>query len=188
MKLVVLERTFSPELPAPMTFDRWMAVNHSLDGCLESRQVHWHNSLVSENGDRSICVFEVPAMESVRAACRQARMPFQRVWSAELWIDQAPNDLPPDSSVVVAEVNAPQPMTKAVDEAAKQQAAEHFQAMNIQSLCSVVSLDGTHSVCLFLAPGVEAVRSLYHTTNMPFQQIWKATLIRPLDPLIHLQK
>ncbi|HIK15553.1 MAG TPA: hypothetical protein IGS53_09765 [Leptolyngbyaceae cyanobacterium M33_DOE_097] len=179
MKLVVLERTFSPELPVPMTFDRWMVVNHSLDDCLESRQVHWHNSLVSENGDRSICVFEVPAMELVRTACRQARMPFQRVWAAELWVDQALNNRPQGSSVIVAEVDYPQPVTRAVDEAAKQQAAGYFQNMNIQSLCSVVSLDGNHSICVFSAVSAEAVRSLYRTTNMPFQQIWKATLIRP---------
>lgn len=40
MKLAVLERTFSPELAAPMTHDHWMRVNHTLNGCLEARQVH----------------------------------------------------------------------------------------------------------------------------------------------------
>lgn len=180
MKLAVLERTFSPSLAAPMTFDRWMQVNHRLDGCLEARQVHWLYSLVSVNGDRSICLFNVPYTETVREACRETRMPFQRAWQAELWVPETPQRFPQGAGLIVAEVNYDPPITKTVYEATKRQFKSCLDELNIQSVFSIIAMDGTHSVCLFSASSAEQVRSLYRKVRIPFECIWKATLIQPV--------
>jgi hypothetical protein len=179
MKLAVLERTFTPELAAPITYDNWMQVNHTLDGCLEARQVEWLYSLVSVNGDRSVCLFNVPYTETVRESCREARMPFQRVWQADLWMEQDLTSFPQGCSLVIAAVNFDPPMTKTKYEFCKQQAEGCFQELKIQPAFTAISLDGTSSICAFSATSAEAVRSLYRKVGQPFQQIWKAILIRP---------
>ena len=178
MKLVVLERAFSPELAAPIAYDNWMQVNHTLDGCLAVRQVQWLHSLVSVNGDRSICLFQVPYAEMLRAACREARMPFERVWQADLWLEQDPASFPQGCFLVIAAVNYDPPMTKTMYEFSKQQAEGCFQEFKIQPAFTAVSLDGTHSICAFSATSAEDVRSLCRKMGQPFQQVWKAILIR----------
>jgi hypothetical protein len=179
MKLAVLERTFTPELAAPITDDNWMRVNHTLNSYLAARQVQWLHSLVSVNGDRAVCLFQVPHTETLREACCEARMPFQRVWQADLWVEQDPTSFPQGCSLVIAAVNFDPPMTKTKYELCKQQAEGCFQEFKIQPFFTAISLDGTHSICVFSATSAEAVRSLYRTISQPFQQVWKAILIRP---------
>ncbi len=179
MSIAILERTFAAKLVAPMTYDTWMQVNHTLDGCLEARNVHWLYSLVSAQGDRSVCLFRVPYTETAREACREACMPFQRVWQADLWVDQEVANFPQGCSLIIAEVNYDPPLTKTIYESSKQQAADCFHELNVQHTFSAVSLDGIHSICVFLAATAEDVRSLYRKIGQPFQQVWKATLIQP---------
>jgi hypothetical protein len=179
MSIAILERTFAPNLVAPITYDNWMQVNHTLDGCLDARNVNWLYSLVSAQGDRSVCLFQVPYNETVQEACREARMPFQQVWQAELWLDQDPSNFPQGCSLMIAEVNYDPPMTKAIYESSRQQVEGCFQELDMQHVFSTVSPDGTHSICVFSAASAEQVRSLYRKISQPFQQVWKATLIRP---------
>lgn len=181
MKLVVLERAFTPEIASSITYDYWMQVNHVLDGCLEARQVDWLYSLVSMNGDRSICLFRAPYIETVRESCRQARMPFQKVWAAELWLEHDPQSFPQSTALIVAEVNYDSPITKSFYEATKQQAKNCLSELNVQSAFSIIALDGTHSVCLFSAASAEDVRLLYRKVRMPFKHIWKAALIQSIS-------
>jgi hypothetical protein len=179
IKLAVLERTFSPSLSTPVNYDRWMEVNHRLDGCLEARQAHWLYSLVSMNGDRSICVFNVPYAETVREACREARMPFQCVWQADLWLAENLQNLACGTPLIVTEVNYDPPITKTVYEVTKQRAKVCLDELNVQSVFSMIALDGTHSVCPFSAASVEQVRSLYRKVRIPVERIWKGTLLQP---------
>jgi hypothetical protein len=180
MKFAVLERTFSPSLAAPVTLDHWMQVNHMLDGCLEARQVQWLHSLVSVNGDRSICLFQAPYADTVREACRQARMPFQQIWSADLWLPDDAQPFPQGTSLILAEVNYEPPITRTIYDATRRQAKGCLDELNIQSAFSIVALDGTHSVCLFSASSAEQVRSLYRKFGMPFKRVWKASFIQPM--------
>jgi hypothetical protein len=187
MKLVVLERTHSPPLPGLMTYDNWMQQNHAIDSCLEVRQVDWLCSLVSLTGDRSICLFDAPYTEALREACRQARMPFQRVWAAERESANAPQPFPqsfPQSfpqhtTLVVVESNYNSPITLADYQETPQQMQEALAGSNVQLAFSILALDGTHSVLLFSASHAEEVRSL-DCIKIPLQQIWQGTLIQPL--------
>lgn len=180
MKLTVLERSFSPELPAPMTFDQWMQVNHRLDGCLEARQVHWVNSVVSVNGDRCVCLFQAPYADTLREASREARMPFERVWQADLWVAENPQIFSQGTSLIAAEVSYDTPITKTIYEATKRQAKGWLDELNIQSAFSIIALDGSYSISLFSATNAEAVRSLYRKVGIRFERVWKGTLIQPM--------
>ena len=70
-------------------------------------------------------------------------------------------------------------MTKAIYESSRRQAEGCFQELNVQHLFSAMAPDGTHSICVFSAASAEQVRSFYRKIGQPFQQVWKATLVRP---------
>jgi hypothetical protein len=162
-----------------MTYDRWMQVTQSMDGCIEARNIQWQYSLVSMQGDRSICVYQVPYTDAVREAYREAGMRFQRIWQADLWLDRNPTNFSQSCSLAIAEINYDPPMTKAIYESSKHKAEGCFQELNVQHAFSAVSMDGTHSICVFLAATAEDVRSLYRKIGQPFERVWKATFIQP---------
>jgi hypothetical protein len=180
MKLAVLERIFSPPLSVPMTYDHWMVTNHALDGCLEARQVHWLCSLVSTRGDRCMWLFTAPYTEALREACRQARMPFQQVWTAELGASNVPYSFPQYTTLIVVDSHYPVPNPLAESEATQSQTQEDLEPLSVQPAFSVFALDGTRSVGLFDGSDAEAVRSLYGKLEQPFQAIWQGTLIHPV--------
>ncbi|MEH2308564.1 nickel-binding protein [Nostoc sp.] len=162
-----------------MTYDRWMQVTQSLDGCIEARNIQWQYSLVSMQGDRSFCVYQVPYTDAVREAYREAGIPFQRIWQADMWLEQNPTNLPQSCSLAIAEVNYNLPITKAIYESRKHQAEGCFHELNVQHAFSAVSMDGTYSICVFSAATAEDVRSLYRKVGQPFERVWKATFIQP---------
>lgn len=178
MTFAVLERTFSPELPAPVSHEQWAQINRTLDHCLEARRVCWRISLVSVTGDRSICVFAAPHTEAIRAACREAQMPFQAAWPAEQWAGQQPL-LQSGASLIVAEATYQPPITKDSYNQLKEQGKGCLKTLGIQTTCSFIALDGSRSVCTFLAVSAEDVRSLFRKFKIPFERVWKAVVIQP---------
>lgn len=178
MKLAVSQMMFSPPLSTPMTYDHWMQVTESLDGCMEARSIQWLYSLVSVQGDRSLCVYQVPYVEALREAYREGRMPVQQMWAAEMWGEKNPQSFTQDASVIIVESNYDPPINKTMIEAIKYQNRSCMHELNVQSAFSVLSLDGTHSACAFSASSAEQVRSLSRKLGIPFERVWKATLIR----------
>lgn len=104
MGFAVTEMAFSPPLSTPITYDHWMEITQSLGECVESRQIQWLCSLVSVQGDRSLCVYQVPYTDAVREAYREAGMPFQQAWQADLWVDYDPASLPQGDTLIMVDV------------------------------------------------------------------------------------
>jgi hypothetical protein len=181
MRLAVAEMMVSPPLPAPLTYDTWMQGTQSLEGCKKARNIQWLYSLVSVQGDRSICVYQVPYVEALREAYREARMSFQQVWEADLLVAKAPQSFSQGAALIVVETNYHPPITPKIVGEIKDQAKGCLHELNIESVFSALTLDGTHSACTFSASSVEQVRSLYRKMGMPFEQVWKATLIQPIE-------
>lgn len=73
---VVVERSFA----APVALDDVQAIEDAHAVCLESHQVTFCRTLFSRDCRRMICLYRAPDAESVRAAQRDAGMPFERVW------------------------------------------------------------------------------------------------------------
>lgn len=167
MGFAVSEISFTPQLPAPMTYDRWREITRRLDSCLKARNIQWLYSLVSVNGDRSVCVYQVPYAEVVREAYREARMPFQQVWQSTGFVSIP--DMDSDSPIVVIE-------------------AEGNSSIHINSCLEKLRLDsavnsvilsnGIRSLNLFSTTSID-VRQLHDTNSIP-SHIWQATLIQPL--------
>lgn len=186
MSLAVLDRQLTPDDGRVMTFHRWEQIHERLDGCLESRQVQWRCSLVSLQGDRSLCLFEVAYADLVREACREACMPFEQVWTARPSGAWEPGSLPQGSRLVIAEVRFDAALGQEEQEGLQRTADECFQRVGAHRLTSFRTLDGAASVCLFDAPGAETVRRVYRGFALPFARVWPAVLLRPeACPPIH---
>ncbi|BAY35597.1 hypothetical protein NIES2107_75090 (plasmid) [Nostoc carneum NIES-2107] len=141
MRFAITQMLFSPPVSVPMTYEHWMEIVQSFAGCIKARNIQWQYSLVSAQGDRSICLHQVPYTDAIREAYREAGVQFQRVWQAHLWLDREPINLPQGCSLVIAEVNYEPPITKAIDQESKHQAEGYFQELNIQQIfCAVRSL------------------------------------------------
>jgi hypothetical protein len=81
MARVIAEQLFAQ----PMSDDDYAVVAKRLDSCLAVRNAAWRRSYVSMDRRRITCEFEAPDAETVREAMRMADIPFERVWTAEVF-------------------------------------------------------------------------------------------------------
>jgi ubiquinone/menaquinone biosynthesis C-methylase UbiE len=69
----------------PLTDEQSRAMAEKLDPCLEVRNGTWRRSSVSIDRIRVVCEFEAPDAESVRQAYRTSGVPYERVWTANVY-------------------------------------------------------------------------------------------------------
>jgi hypothetical protein len=81
MARVVMEQTFE----APLSDEKLAEISKRLDPCLEVRSGWWARSYLSNDRKRMFCEFEAPDADSVREAARSAGVPFDRVWTAQVF-------------------------------------------------------------------------------------------------------
>jgi hypothetical protein len=158
VSFAVAEMTFSPPLAAPVTYDDWMRAGESLDGCLAARAVRWLYSLVTVEGDRSLCLFEVP----------YARVPFLRIWNA-IDTPSMPKASPEGLVVVVETDGDTHWLTNSCSEVPT---ADRLAPPTILT-------DGKRTCLQFSAMAVEEVRSHCRLAGISCDRIWQATLIQP---------
>lgn len=79
----VVERSFAE----PVTVPDIQALEDHSSWCLETHQVRFLRTYAARDGRRMLCLYAAPDAEAVRAAQRQAAMPFDRVWSALLLLE-----------------------------------------------------------------------------------------------------
>ncbi len=81
MKLVIVERTMTRSV----TRAELAASAASGAHCFEAHRVRLLRSLISLDGLRVLCQYEAPDAEAVRQANRKAGLPFDRVWTADVY-------------------------------------------------------------------------------------------------------
>jgi hypothetical protein len=88
MRRVIVERKFD----APQSFDDLQAQEDRFAWCLEQRRIKFIRSYFSKDRRRMICEYEAPDADSVREVQRTASMPYERIWTAEVfdWEDPVP--------------------------------------------------------------------------------------------------
>jgi hypothetical protein len=85
METVIVEREFDEPQAVEMLAKR----EQGSAWCLEMHRVRPLHSYVSRDGRRMICVYEAPDADAVRRVQETAGMPFDAVWSADLFPDGA---------------------------------------------------------------------------------------------------
>jgi hypothetical protein len=81
MARVLVEQVFAE----PFTDERYAAFATKLDPCVEVRKGMWRRSSLAIDKLRMVCEFEAPDAESVREAFRTAGIPYERVWTADVY-------------------------------------------------------------------------------------------------------
>jgi hypothetical protein len=81
MSRIIVERKFE----VPEAFDELQAQEDRFAWCLEQHQVKFIRSYFSKDRRRMICEYEAPDAEAVREVQRTASMPFERLWTAEVF-------------------------------------------------------------------------------------------------------
>jgi hypothetical protein len=81
MERVVMEQSFE----TPLSDERMETFARRIDECLGLRSGAWARSYVARDRKRMVCEFVAPDAESVRDALRSGEIPFDRVWTAEVF-------------------------------------------------------------------------------------------------------
>jgi SAM-dependent methyltransferase len=81
MARVMVEQAFDE----PMTDERYASLSKMLDPCLTLRSGVWRRSSLALDRLRMICEFEAPDAQSVREAFRASTIPYERVWTADVF-------------------------------------------------------------------------------------------------------
>jgi len=79
---VVVERAFNE----PVEFAELQALEVREAWCLELHRVRYIQTFFSLDRRHMICLYEAPDAESVRLVQRTAGLPFERVWSAAVYV------------------------------------------------------------------------------------------------------
>jgi hypothetical protein len=72
------------EYDTPFDKKTWFETDQRLLPCLESYGAKWLRSQISIDGKHTLCEFEAPDAEAVRAAYRKSGVAFKRAWIAEV--------------------------------------------------------------------------------------------------------
>ncbi|MEM7434332.1 MAG: nickel-binding protein [Myxococcota bacterium] len=88
MSRIIVERSLED---AP-DFATVQALEDAVAWCLEEHRVTFIRSYFSSDRKTMICEYEAPDAESVRIVQRTGKLPFERIWTAEVfdWSNEEP--------------------------------------------------------------------------------------------------
>jgi hypothetical protein len=81
MARVMVEQVFTEAL----TDERYADFAKRVDACVEVRKGAWRRSAMALDRLRVVCEFEAPDAESVREAYRVSGVPYERIWTANVY-------------------------------------------------------------------------------------------------------
>lgn len=81
MSRIIVERKFDTQ----QRFDELQAQEDRFAWCLQQHQVKFIRSYFSKDRRFMMCEYEAPDAEAVRQVQRTAKMPFERIWTAEVF-------------------------------------------------------------------------------------------------------
>jgi uncharacterized protein DUF4242 len=106
MARVIVEQAFQE----PFTDERYASFAKRLDPCLDIRRGAWRRSSLSMDKLRMICEFEAPDAEAVREAFRASGVPYERVWSADVFaVEDYPDAMKKLTALVGGKFTSPSP-------------------------------------------------------------------------------
>ena len=88
MATMIVEQSFDQ----PLTSEDMNNMAKRVDPCLEAHGARWMRSYISSDRKRVLCEFEAADAEKVRESYRSAGVPFERVWSADMFSRDKPTD------------------------------------------------------------------------------------------------
>lgn len=171
-RTVIVERSFDQ----PSVFEELQAAEDAVAWCLQQHRVRFVRSYLSLDGRSMVCVYEAPDADSVRETQRIGKLPFSRVWGANVVEPTGRYAAQPGMSTVIVERALPRSYGPDDVRTGFAGAAGCFSINRAGLLESNLSLDGMRMVCVFEAPDAEAVRRANLQLGFPFARAWTASV------------
>jgi hypothetical protein len=141
--------------------------------CLQQYRVKPVRSFVSRDGRHAVCIYEAPDAEAVRATQREAGLPFERIWAAELF-DPPIRQRPEGYSPVLVQRELPMQVSIGAALGMYEQTLDCNRNHRVLLWHSYLSTDGSRMICRYHAPDAESVRIANRESEMPVEAIWSA--------------
>jgi len=170
-----LERIFEPNIDEAAVLK--MSVQAS--DCFGMHQVAWRGSLLSSGGNKMLCCFQAPDMESARIAMRQSEVDTRVFWHGT--VHDAPGigqeDLRAANVLVERSFDVATPLQQIQE---IEDAGIHcLEARNVRFIRTFYSTDRQRMVCLYEAPDAESVRQAQREAGVPFVEAWSFRALGP---------
>jgi hypothetical protein len=160
---VILERQFDPALALEVFHE--MSLEST--GCMPLYRVDWQESLLAEDGNRLVCRFEAPDIESVRMTAKDKLAVGRTSWSGTV------HDTGREGVAnVIVERRFEDPVTVESLQAIEDAAAWCLQQYKVTFLRTFFSADKRRMLCLYKAPDAESVRLAQREAKMPVERVW----------------
>ncbi|MDN3521107.1 DUF4242 domain-containing protein [Halomonas ramblicola] len=170
-----LERRFARPLePALVT-----SLTLAAQDCFDRHRVAWQESLLARDGQRLLCHFQSPDLESARLGLRQAGADIRTLWAGSVHTAPLPHEAPPAEPNVVVERRFAAPVSLAAIQALEDAGAACLHNHRVRFLCTFFAADRRRMHCLYRAPDAESVRLAQRQAGMPVTRIWACRRILP---------
>ncbi|MBA2777750.1 DUF4242 domain-containing protein [Billgrantia kenyensis] len=136
---------------------------------------------MARDGQRLICHFQAPDVESARVGLRQAGADVSTLWGGTVHVapDLAASDLAQGN--VLVERHFAVPVSFEAIQTLEQAGGDCLSHHRVRFLRTHFSLDQRRMHCLYQAPDAESVRLAQHQAGMPVSRIWAFQRISPGD-------
>jgi len=150
-------------------------------GCFGIHRVDWRCSYLSADGQRLLCSFGAPDMESARIAMRQSGMDSRVLWSGDIidgpGIEEA--DVARANVLVARTFDEPVGLQEIQD--IEDAGVGCLQSRNVRFIRTFFSADRKRMMCLYHAPDAESVRQSQREAGVPFVDAWAVCRITAAD-------
>jgi uncharacterized protein DUF4242 len=175
VELVLVERRFDE----PVKLEDISKLMRDNSWCIETYKIRFVKTLFSRDRRRMLCLFEAPDTESVRLAEEKSRVPYDRAWACSQIKGESTVFDASASEFVVVERAFPTPVTPEVVSSALQRAGWCLDLHRVSYVESYLGGDGIKMVCVYRAPDAEAVRMANEKGQVPYTDVWTATVHGP---------
>jgi hypothetical protein len=174
---VFLQRKFAPAIGAADVLE----MSKESSGCFGLHRVDWHVSALSTDGGQMICHFSGPDAESVRAALHETGAEILALWHGTIHDAPGLSEAEKATANVVVQRSFEEPVTLEEIQAIEDEGAWCLETHHVKFIRTYFSNDRKKMICLYQAPDAESVRLAQRQAQMPVDQVWAFTPVRPGD-------
>ena len=151
----------------------------SASTCFDVHRISWQASLLSTDGQHSVCHFNAIDAETLRIAVRQVDTTVGSIWPGTVHLAAGVAAAEQASANVIVSRRFEEPVTLDSVQAIEDAGAWCLEAHNVRFLRTFFSRDRMRMICLYRAPDAESVRLAQRQAGMPVERVWRFTQMAP---------
>ena len=175
---IMIETTYDP----PLTQEASDAATQRVAPCAKSYNIHRIRRFISQDKRFTLCELIASDADSVRAACRQANISFDRIWTATV-LEPAPevmafSQIRANPTVhVLVEVTHHPPLAEEFLQSEIPDLHPYFESRHVRWVRSFVSRDRCRTICELEATDVGTVREVYRVAGYSIERVWVVDIL-----------